>query len=506
MNVAITIGGNSRNVRKKGFRVDLKKNNTPATATFQMIAHLSEDIEPEIDDEVSITLEKEDTTTEKVFGGRVLKVQPEEESKGFRVYTVTCIDYTRDANKGEPIAEIFRDQTGNEILTYLLANYPQLSGFTMTNANATETIDNLFCDHLKFTDVLAEIAQRTGLDYYIDPNKDIHIFTPGEEASSIGIDEVEGAFQKGTMKIKKEGDKIVNWVLVEGGEYDANETESENFTADGSQTEFNLDGRYSGVTVTVAGTPKDVGVFGIDDQKLEDGDVDCLYDFSGRRIVFRDDNKPTSGQAVVATGYPKLPVLVQADDSVSIEKYGLMPKKIKNERLKTVDSAKQVAFAELQKYSNAVNSGGFTTRRTFIKAGESITVSLPALGISEAFYVQGAQIEWVADGVFETKITIASAETIDAVGVLQKILNRQTQSTSAEQILNQYKKFAEIIKIADEWEIDGQKISVDDTVEVSETTETATNKTLEWVHGEYIPTGFSDSKRPLLHDVTPCHA
>lgn len=508
MMTSITIAGTERGgkIRKKNFRVDLKKNSTPSTANFQIIAHITEDIEPSIDDEVIITLEKEDETMQKVFAGRVLRVIPQEESKDFRVYNVQCIDYTRDANKGEPIAEIFRDETGNGIITYLLANYPQLSGFTMTNANCTETIDNLFCDHMKFSEVLAEIASRTGMEFYIDEDKDIHIFAPGVEASTIGIDSSSGSFKKGTLKIKKEGDKIVNWVLVEGGEYDASVEETEDFTANGTQTEFELAGRYSGVSVTVAGTPKDVGTFGIDDDKLDNETVDCLYDYSGRRIVFRENNKPSNGQAVAVSGYPKLPVLVQADDAVSIEKYGLMPKKIKNTRLKTVDSAKQVAIAELQKFSNAVNSGGFTTRKTFFRAGESVTVDVPALGVNEAFYIQSVQISITADKVFESKITMASAEQIDAVGVLQRILNKQTQSTSAEQVLNQFKNFFEIVKIVDTIGINEGKIEIEEAVDIKETTETEVNKTIEWVHGEYIPTGFSDPKRPLLHDSTPCHA
>lgn len=501
MSYSLTINGAERKqwIDRDTFIWNTAKNGKPDSINVQLTTPdpATDNIEPVVDQVVIFSI-----NSVVKFEGRVLRVGKKLRDSGIAIYQIECIDYSRDANKGELIAEIYTDQTVNSIIADIISRYPQLSAFTDNNVNCTEVIDYFFVDHKRFYEVLRELADRVGYDFYIDNNKDIHFYQPGSEMSLFNVTADGGEFIRDSLEVQENGDQIVNFIVVEGGLYDASETETESFTADGSQTDFELNGLYSGVTVTVAGTPQDVGAFGIHDA----ADYDCLYDYNGRKVLFRNDNKPTVGQSVEVTGYQKLPVLVQVEEGNSVATHGILPKKIKDASLKTIDSAKQYAFAELGKYADEMFSGSFSTYYTSLRAGQRIQITHQTLGINSSFDIQSTNTRFYGLEGFVTSVRIASAEEVDAVGILARILNKQNQSVSAQEVLQIYKLIRERVDVADTVAIDPRKRLIEEDVNVSDSLDQENNKTLVWVHAPYYPSSFADSKRQFLHDSTPLHA
>ncbi len=497
---SLTIGGVEflEKVNKKSVIWNTNKNGRPDTLNLQIV---NPDSGIEIDDEVILKINGE---TE--FAGRILRINKNLESIGISKLSLECLDYSRDANKGELIAEIYKKQTADYIINDLITRYPQLSEFTQNNVDCPEVIDYLFIGHVNFLDTLRKISDLTGYDFYIDKNKDIHLYIVGAENAAFNVTDAGGEYIQGTLNMKETGDRIINSMIIEGGLFDATITSVENFVAAVAQVEFDLGSYYSGYSITVDTISKTVGVFGLN----EASEYDALYDFSGRKIVF---SAPLSGgEVIVWSGIEKLPVLVHVDEPNSIVTHGILSKRLIDKSLKTRNSAVQRGLAELSKYSETQSNGGFQTLKYGIRAGERIRITNTGLGIDEDYVVQDTSSRIHDDvnatdyGIFVTQVNVAKAEVIDATRILKQLLNEKNKSVSANEILILHKRFQENIIVGDEVLVDNNKQSIDENIQIADIVDDAINKTLEWVHAPYFPSSFSDSKRQMLHDSTPCHA
>jgi len=501
MSTTFTIAGASRKIIKNSVMIKTGKNGTPDTMNFELAKE--ETTVPDFQDEVILTI-----GGTKKFAGRVIRFDRSLNSGDVtkKNVSVQCQDYCWDANKGVAIREIYKNKTVNYIINDLVTNYPQLTGiFTQNNVDCTETIDYLFLDHLKFTHVLKRLADMTGYNFYIDYDKDIHFYQPGKatELATFDVEDTTASYRNGTLRVEKDGTTIINWVLVEGGEYDASKLTTEPFTASGGELEFDLDHFYSGVTVTQNATPRTVGTVGYNEQ---DGTFDFLYDFNEKKLIV-DAATISPADAISVSGYEKLPILIQVSDPVSIADHGILPKpKIKDVTLKTIDSAKQFGYAELGRYASEQENGSFSTFNE-CRAGQRIRINSTILGIDSNFDVQNTVSNpygtesW---NNFNTNVRIASAEQIDAVGILARLMSDQNKSISSSEILRIFVLLSENVTIADEVEIDPNKYEIDENIEIADEIETAENKTIEWVLSPYVHTTFSDSKRQLTLDNSPC--
>ena len=287
--------------------------------------------------------------------------------------------------------------------------------------------------------------------------------------------------------------------MIEGGEYDASTEDTENWTATGGETELGVVGRYSGVSVTVNGSPLDVGTFGINDDELG-ATYDVNYNFSGRKLVFA--SPLSASDAIVLSGFKKLPVLIQVDDASSIAAHGIIPKKIKNTSIKTIEEARQYGFAQLEQYAKDQSTGDFVTLASGLRAGQRVRVVHSVLGIDRDFDVQRTTSQFHDLENWKTTVVIADSKITDAVSVLKELLAAKNESVSGEELLRLYRLFREEMGVADSALVDSGKQEVAEDTQISDTVDAATNKTLVWVLAPYTPTGFADSKRQFLLDWT----
>ena len=496
LNFSITIGGDERKnyILKNQLVWRTEKNGKADQLNFVIFQKdPSENLLPQVDDDVVFTV-----NSEILFKGNVVDVNQKVKSKQVNEIQVTCIDYTWEANKGEPVAEIYRDETAEGIINDIVTRYPQLSSFTQNNIDANENVNYLFLDYERFSNVLKRLSDMLSYNFYIDKDKDIHFFKGGGEGASFEITDENQKLVKESLNFTEDGDEIKNYVVVEGGEYDASELDSETFTATGGEAEFDLAGRYSGVQVTVNGSTKTIGIFGIN----EPGIFDFLYDFSGRKLVI-DQAAISGGDSVVLSGYQKIPVIIQIDDPVQIAKYGVLSTKIKNTSLKTKGAAISFAKAQLERYSSEAFGGSFATYSLGLRAGQRMRVQSNALNIDKYFDVQSTSTKFFSNDQLITQVKVASAEKTDAIALLAKLSKQSNFTSSASQFLNLLKYLRENVGVSDQILIDPNKKEDDEEVGVSDDVQKEENKPMTWVFAKYIPTGFADDKRQFTFTNQP---
>jgi len=482
----------------RDFSFNTGKNGVPNTLVFSIEDERRSIIPHKREDEVEFF-----DDSNNLFSGNITKIERRHLSKDVQMITYTTTDFSHEANKGELIAEIYKKMSVDDIISDIVTRYPQFAQFTMNNVNCEVIIDYLFLDHLRLYQVLTELASRTGFTFYIDNDKDIHFKNISVDNAPIIIKEDNGSFLYDSFKVVEDGSKIINNIIVEGATYDASQLTTEpNIIADGVQTEFNVLKQYAGVEVKIAGVSKTVGSNGVHNPL----NYDCLYDFPGKKVIFRDDNKPTNGQVFSLFGFEKLPILTQVIDDISVGDDGMMSKKIKDLSLKTIDSAYQYAAIILERYAQEYVTGRFQTLQKGLRAGQRITSDHNLLGTEGSYYIQSTTSVFHSMDKMRTSVTFASAEEIDAASMLALLLNTNNRTTSNQQIINVLRRIAEKVGVSDEFTINEDVFDFEEETSVSDDFLVITNEVGRVpVHAGYEPTGLNDPKFPMLHNGSKAH-
>lgn len=380
--------------------------------------------------------------TETLFSGSILKKTLSRKSAELGQVRFFAVDAMKEAERGEPISEIFREMTVEEIIADIFARYPQFADFSESGVDCDIVVDYAYYGHEKFTDVLRDLAARTGYLYYFDAGKVLHFYAVGAKSAPHTITDTNGSWQKNSLSFEEDGSRIVNWIKVEGDEYTGNQLYTQpDITADGS-TEYLLLNKLAELSVMVDGVAQTVGSYGLHDAS----DYDVLYDYNGQRIIWREDNKPSSGAAIAISGYRKSPIIAQVVDSKSIEKYGILPKPIKNTSIKTIKSAKQYAMAEIARFSKLAYSGRFETFLEGLRAGQEVEVVDTVFGFSKKFIIQGTQTKIVGQKI-KTQVKLASSQILTASALLAQLLHEKNKTTSTDKTLNLFRILEEEVAI-----------------------------------------------------------
>ena len=144
-------------------------------------------------------------TSEVLFGGVVVGLPQRKLAKARRkyIYTVKCLDYQRLFDR-RLVNNSYTRQTCKEIIEHIVANFTDpLVGFTTNNVADSPLIQKAAFSYKPCSQVLTELADIVGYDWYIDSLKDIHFFkrkTGGRMAP----------FNLNDSSLRSEGGKIVD--------------------------------------------------------------------------------------------------------------------------------------------------------------------------------------------------------------------------------------------------------------------------------------------------------
>lgn len=312
------------------------------------------------------------------------------------------------------VLETYSNKTVNYIINDVVTKY--CPGFTVAGVNCTTVIDAVKFNDLKPSECIKKLADMVGDHvWYVDYTSDIKFFKKYSATAPFTLEQNNDSFVGNTLNIKRSIDQLRNSVYVRGGTV-AGSTVTEQKKADGVQKQFSLYKNMDNLTVKLNTVTQTLGTDGVDDPASKN----ALYNPTSGLLKFY--TTPANGDTIEWSGNPVYNIKVLVEDLVSIGKYGRRQFRIVDESIKSTNSAKQRARAELTKYAERVNEGGFRTDRSGLKIGQEIRLNLPALGIDEYFIISRVTSVLRTPSAFQHEVSLIASETLNTVDVLTKLL------------------------------------------------------------------------------------
>ena len=173
-------------------------------------------------------------------------------------------------------------------------------------------------------------------------------------------------------------------------------------------------GRYEGVpNVFDASWSVDTSVMYF----TEKIDFDVLFSFNEKILTF--SSAPSSSSDILWTGKPYLPINVRYSDATSVTEYGDYEYRIIDKSIKTQEGARQRANAELLSFAQGLQDVSFTTYRSGLSVGQTITIQSAQRGIDLNLIIMGITAKAKSPTSLEYKVTCALTKTMGIIYWLQ---------------------------------------------------------------------------------------
>lgn len=330
---------------------------------------------------------------------------------------------------------------------------------SMTATTGSFTIQNVTRGDIKFPDVRVpyqkasiiteSIAKGSSLFWFIDYERDIHLFQAATTPAPWGITDTSLNYYD--LKIEADITKLKNRQIVIGGEAPSEELYTQPVVADGSQTSFALDYKPKDLVMTVEGVPQALGVEGFVDEST----VDWIWNFQEKVVRQAQASTPVAGDEVEFQYYPYKPIRVSVTAPASILTmqaltggdgyYDGAP--IKDADLSSFEDARIRGRAELQQYANAIVTASFGTFHDGLRAGQSIPIEDTSRGVDESFLIQ--TISWRQKEGSRFEYTVSAASTLfGLIEFIQMLLRRSDKlSINPSELVDTILNLDEIITI-----------------------------------------------------------
>ena len=308
----------------------------------------------------------------------------------------------------------------------------------MTATTGSFTIKSAERGSIKFPDVRVpyqtasqiteDLAKKSSLFWFIDHEKDIHVFTATTTPAPWGI--TDSSLNYTNLSIEVDMSKLKNRQIIIGGEAPSAVLYTQPVLADGTQTSFTLDYKYKSLTMTVDGTPQTLGVENFADPTT----VQWIWNFEEKVLKQATASTPTAGQAIVFTGYPYEPIRVSVTSPTSIAAmvaltggdgiYDGAP--ISDSSLSSFEDARIRGRAELTQWANAIVSAKFYTDNDGLRSGQSISIVDSTRSVSDSFLIQTIQWQQVYGARFKYSV-LASSTLFGLIEFIQLLLRRSSK-------------------------------------------------------------------------------
>lgn len=451
MAVVLKINGvdKTASVKMGTLRIMDRINQATDTCQFTVERKNASSYVPKINDEVTV-----DVDGVRAYGGVIVQVDMTREGHQNLEYDVLCKDYSHYLDR-LLITERYTNTTLDAVVADLIDRYADDYGFTGTNVGgSTVQVGSIAFSELKFSQCMDKISRLTNYLWYVDYNKDIHLFAKNDEAAPFNLTDNEASSDYGkyiydSLSIREDISQIRNSVKIRGGEAVAEER-TEKLTGDGEKDFFPLANKFSEQpVVTVDGTPVEVGL----DFLHLDEDNDVMWNFQQKYLRFTAGNTPgaplSGATNINVTGTPLKPIVVNRVDSVSIAQYGLFEHVIRNDAIRSRDEALQYAQSDLQSHADKIRAGGYETYTAGLKSGQTQQLEITQMGVSEAFVIQAVTFTMVTPTRYHYRIELATVKTLTIIDYLQKLLLQDRIEVGEDETLLNFFNFTDNFTFGD---------------------------------------------------------
>jgi hypothetical protein len=347
------------------------------------------------------------------------------------------------------VNKAYADTTVNAVITDIVTNYS--TGFTLDIPTSTPAIKSYRFNYEEPSKCLQTIAQQIGWDWYIDPYDVVHFFNRGTETAPFEIDDTGGKAVFNTLSFDSNIVELKNSVFLRGGEYldaIAEEDALDKYVADGEQVLINLGYKYNSIQVTINGTPLDVGTDFIHDP----AEYDVLYNFQEKLLRWREDNKPDEGDIIAVFGNIYIPLIVQAEDTDSVNTYGRREGIKIDKSITSVLEAEAAATAILDEGSEGAAEGSFVTREKGLRAGQLIRINSSIFGVDDVYKINTIAGRISGYETFEYTVQFIKSGNYTFNDIMLDLLGRDKKNLtiSDDEVIQRLRKLYDTYGVEDE--------------------------------------------------------
>jgi len=412
--VIIKINGTDRTslIDWKTFQFDQALTQQIDTVKFAIKRTPTKTFKPDLNDDVEVL---EDAV--KVFGGKIVKSNEVIEA-GLQTIQVTAKDHSHEMD-GRLVSRVFTSTTIDVIIQAIIDDFLP-AGFTK-NTTVTNAVDFIAFNFEQPSKVFQQLAELVGADWFVDEDKVIQFFTKNTLTAPFELDDTGGKYVFNSLRIIRDIKNLRNVIFVRGGTFDG-DTFEEVQEADGVTETFDFGFRYSSISWFVdRGSGFVAETFGIDN--IDDPtSFDWLYNFQEKAMKLASATIPSAGNKIKIRGFPKIPVIIQTRDNVSISEFGVREQKIIDKSIDSKELARDRARGELIAWKDTVNEGGFTTRESGLRVGQRIRVKSVIRGLDEFFHISRIATRLEGPGELVHTATLMTQRTFGIIEFLQKQL------------------------------------------------------------------------------------
>lgn len=373
-------------------------------------------------------------------------------------YKLTATDwsYLFDAKM---VAKTYTNQDPGSIVQDIISNFT--TGFTSVNVKlAGYTIPSIKFNYQPPTKCIQKIAQLIGWDWYIDPAKDVHFFLGdidngmgGGVLAPFNLDDTSGNLSWDTIDYLQDSKNLKNSVFVIGSTYKKtyNSVNAiDVYTSVNSVLTYPLVYPYtkSSITVTLAGIAKTVGTYGKDSA----GSFDVLYsNASGTPPFIVFSVNPGAGSQIKVYGDAEVPILGYANDASSVATYGEFQDTIVDKQITMYQEAQQRALAEVLQYGHPISDLKFSTLKTGLMIGQTITLNSTLLGINVTLTIKRVQAVGYSPSQLEYRVEAIGSDKVSFTDIMAVLLEQELNQNTVDDttVLQVLVRITESIAVAD---------------------------------------------------------
>lgn len=326
--------------------------------------------------------------------------------------------------------------TGNILFDSLFAS---TGGFTLQNVQrGLSKFTDYRANYKKSSVVIEDLMKSQSMFWYIDYERDIHEYTPETGDAPFDLDDTSQNYYD--LEINADISKLVNRIVVRGGEAPGQSLFTQEQVADGVETNYRLPFKPKTLTVYVDTTgtgasyvEKSVGIENITDEST----VDFVFSFEEKNV--RNANLPVldAGDLIKFTFYPYLPIIKRIIEPTSVALMASIAggdgifdgAPIIDHNIKTFEDAQLRGQAELDQYANPLLTATFKTQIEGLHIGQNIHITDSSRGIDQDFLIQQVRASKYNNDRFTYSIT-AGTTLFGIVEFLQYLLKKSVSIDS----------------------------------------------------------------------------
>lgn len=353
-----------------------------------------------------------------VFRGWIINPQKGLDTN-IRTFSVEGSDYTAKTQK-IIVTESYISTAIDAIVKNLIATY--IPWATDVKVDSFPTAITIKFDDKFMWDVMDQLCQLSGAEWYIDESLVVNFFLPSNRINTNVISQSSSNYKKGSANLKPNSSKLVNKLWVKGGKALSNDF-TQNITVSGTTPiplYYTPHATTTGVIITIGGVTKTVGIENVD----ASGTKDFLMNFSEKLLI---PDLVTTGTGTIIYQY-EYPIKILLEEPNSQAQHGVF-EDVYNVQTNDRTIALDLGLKYLSKYSQPVISGSIEPYHGIYRPGELVKIEIPDINVNDYLQVKSIAYDSVPLKPIVRRLQIESIER--NLTIVMKDINSRLQKLEA---------------------------------------------------------------------------